>query len=354
MVVLEWILRWIVVPAKVIPYAMASAQWGYKLPVRRVLRLLWNWQWWLGVTLMALLAILLPSHFFTGLPHGTVSAQIWHVSLKIAVTYLLAVASWVLLLGWVAVLFERIPEPAHSRQAEIFCRNLRGGWRWIAAAFGAIIVVNLPVWPLTVTDGADIVGKIAIGIRIVLLAVVFVFLVFMFRSFLANAEKKTRFYWGILASLVWFGVTFAVASQDDIFPIPLVHWEWGDFVTFVFFVPFVASAVVWGWILPWKRIVALFINPRWLSAGVASFVAQTYLASFITKLVVGPTETNRSPSSLYNNVAMSLGLAFVVLQLAWLAALLNDSPLSVDANTADAKAHAPESAEHTDSEDPLP
>ena len=50
----EWVLRWIVVPAKVIPCAMASAQWAWRLPFRRVLRLLWNWRWWLAVVLAAL------------------------------------------------------------------------------------------------------------------------------------------------------------------------------------------------------------------------------------------------------------------------------------------------------------
>jgi uncharacterized membrane protein YphA (DoxX/SURF4 family) len=42
---------------------------------------------------------------FIGLPHGTVSAQVWAVVLKLAAAYLLVVGTWVFLLAWVATLF---------------------------------------------------------------------------------------------------------------------------------------------------------------------------------------------------------------------------------------------------------
>lgn len=112
MTFLEWIFRWVIVPAKVIPYAMATAQSGLRLPLRRVLRIIWNWRWWVAVVVAALLSIWLPGLFFAGEPHGTVSAQIWHVTLKLVVSYLLLVGSWVLLLGWTAVLFGRQVPPA--------------------------------------------------------------------------------------------------------------------------------------------------------------------------------------------------------------------------------------------------
>lgn len=104
---LVWIFRWIAVPAKVIPWAMASAQWGLRLPVRKIIRLLFNWRWWLAVIVAALVAVEWPSQFFTGLPHGTVSHQVWSVILKLAAAYLLAIVSWVLLLAWCAVLLSR-------------------------------------------------------------------------------------------------------------------------------------------------------------------------------------------------------------------------------------------------------
>jgi hypothetical protein len=105
--VLEWIFRWIVVPAKVIPHAMTSAQWGGRLPWRKLLRMMLNWHWWLGVATAALVGLLLPSYFFNGEPRGTVTHQVWAVSLKLAGAYLLAMASWVLLLAWAAVLLTR-------------------------------------------------------------------------------------------------------------------------------------------------------------------------------------------------------------------------------------------------------
>lgn len=105
MLKVDWVLRWIVVPAKVIPFASATAQWGWRLPWRRIFRLLRNWRWWLAVTIAAFAAIWIPGKLFAADPSGTVSAQIWHVGLKLALAYLLAVGSWVLLLGWVGVLF---------------------------------------------------------------------------------------------------------------------------------------------------------------------------------------------------------------------------------------------------------
>ena len=113
--VLEWVLRWLVVPAKLIPYAAASAQWGWRLPWRRVLGMLFNWRWWLAVVLAGLVGVWLPGRFFEGTPSGTVSAQVWHVTLKLTAAYLLGVGSWVLLLGWVATLFGRQqPPPAEE------------------------------------------------------------------------------------------------------------------------------------------------------------------------------------------------------------------------------------------------
>ena len=111
MKILEWIFRWIAIPAKVTAWAGASAQWGWRLPVRRIIRMLWNWRWWLGVTLAALLGVLLPSRFFSGNPHGTVAAQEWSVGLKLTAAYLLAMTAWVLVLGWFAVLFPKLAEP---------------------------------------------------------------------------------------------------------------------------------------------------------------------------------------------------------------------------------------------------
>jgi len=106
--VAEWVLRWIVVPGKIIPYAIASAQWGWRIPFRKIIRFLLDWRWWPAVVLAALVGVVLTGHFFSGLPEGTVSHQIWAVVLKLVGSYVLAIGSWVLLLGWAAVLLGRL------------------------------------------------------------------------------------------------------------------------------------------------------------------------------------------------------------------------------------------------------
>jgi hypothetical protein len=112
---LEWLLRWVVIPAKLIPYAMASAQWGWRLPLRRIIRFLFNWRWWLAAIAAALVAVSLPGHFFKGDPNGTVSHQVWAVVFKVTGTYLLAIASWVVLLAWAAVLMAQMkPDGEHG------------------------------------------------------------------------------------------------------------------------------------------------------------------------------------------------------------------------------------------------
>jgi hypothetical protein len=111
MVVLEWIVRWIVVPGKAIPFAAAAALWGWRLPAGRVVRFLFSVRWWVGVALAAAAGVWLPAHLFSSLPSGSVRAQEWHVGMKLAGAYLLAVASWVSLLAWWAKLFDRRRRP---------------------------------------------------------------------------------------------------------------------------------------------------------------------------------------------------------------------------------------------------
>jgi hypothetical protein len=123
---LEWFVRWVVLPAKLIPYAACSAQWGLGIPWRRMIRFLWNWRWWVGVAVAAFVGVWLPAQFFEKPPHGTVSAQVWSVILKLAATYVLAVGSWVLLLGWWATLFAR-PRIAPDDEELVAVPVLSGG-----------------------------------------------------------------------------------------------------------------------------------------------------------------------------------------------------------------------------------
>lgn len=112
--ILEWVTGWVIVPGKIIPYAAATAQWGWRIPWRRVLRVLWNWRWWLAVVPAALVSVRLPMRFFSWTPQGSVSWQVWSVVAKLAESYVLAVGCWVLLVAWLAVLFGRQLPPAEE------------------------------------------------------------------------------------------------------------------------------------------------------------------------------------------------------------------------------------------------
>jgi len=113
----EWFVRWIALPAKLIPAAAASAQWGLRLPIGRIVRLICNWKWWPAVALAAFFGVWLPSRFFDKPPAGSVSAQEWHVVLKLLGAYLLAIASWVFLLAWQATL-AALPRPQKEPPTE--------------------------------------------------------------------------------------------------------------------------------------------------------------------------------------------------------------------------------------------
>ena len=98
--VAEWVLRWIVVPGKIIAYSMASAQWGWRVPFRKIIRLLLNWRWWAVVVLASLVSVALPAHLFASFLQDPAASQVWEV----AGTYFVAIGCWVLLLAWAAVL----------------------------------------------------------------------------------------------------------------------------------------------------------------------------------------------------------------------------------------------------------
>jgi hypothetical protein len=104
---LLWLARWVVTPAVLLPFAQGAALHGlWKLPWRRSLLLIADWRWWLGVLLFALLGVLLPAHLFNNAPHGSVQAQELRVGLKLAASFLLIMVSWILSLGWLAILFD--------------------------------------------------------------------------------------------------------------------------------------------------------------------------------------------------------------------------------------------------------
>jgi hypothetical protein len=100
----ERALRWVILPGLLIPLC-GSAAWGLRrLLWKRVLSVWRDWRWWPAVLAAALIGVAWPSSFFTAFPHGSVSAQVWRVVLKLVAAYLLAIAAWIALLAWVATL----------------------------------------------------------------------------------------------------------------------------------------------------------------------------------------------------------------------------------------------------------
>ncbi len=104
---IEWFLRWIVIPALLIPFGAASVVRAWRLQWLNTLHVVHNWRWFFAVVVLALLGVALPGHFFTGTPSGTLHAQVWAVGLKIVGAYLLTFASWILLVAWVCALLKQ-------------------------------------------------------------------------------------------------------------------------------------------------------------------------------------------------------------------------------------------------------
>jgi hypothetical protein len=111
MPVLPWVVGWILAPVVLFPLAAASAVWGMRLPWRRVLRLIGVWQWWLAVVFAAVIGVALPSLIDAAMQSGSEPLSQWEIGLKEGVNGLLSVGSWLLLLGWLGVLFGRQQPP---------------------------------------------------------------------------------------------------------------------------------------------------------------------------------------------------------------------------------------------------
>lgn len=102
--VLPWALSWIALPIVVLPFAIASAQWSFRLPWASVLRVLFDVRWWFGVVLAALAGSALPNLMLAvsvNAPHD------WEFWLERLIRDSLFMASAVLLLAWFVILLDR-------------------------------------------------------------------------------------------------------------------------------------------------------------------------------------------------------------------------------------------------------
>ena len=106
--ILQWLLAWVVAPAIFFPFAASSAVCGWRLPWRRVLRLVCAWRWWLGVILVGTVGKWAELCFdrLRAWPY------VWDVDLptglKMGALDMLETGIWILLLVWFAVLFDPV------------------------------------------------------------------------------------------------------------------------------------------------------------------------------------------------------------------------------------------------------
>ncbi|HWE85304.1 MAG TPA: hypothetical protein VG267_10200 [Terracidiphilus sp.] len=122
----EWALRWVIVPGLLIPLGVGSAAWGLlRLPWRRAAGLWLSLTWWLVVVAWALIGEWWPQTWYAADPQGTVHAQMWHVGLKLAAAYLLAVTGLVKVLCWGAMLVN--PRPRNPMDEPVLSLGLSGG-----------------------------------------------------------------------------------------------------------------------------------------------------------------------------------------------------------------------------------
>jgi hypothetical protein len=329
LLIAEWVMRWVVVPAKIIPYTVASAQWGWRLPVRRVLRILWNWRWWPAVVLAALLSVWLPGWLFAGDPHGTVSAQIWHVSLKLIATYLLALGSWVLLLGWAAVLFERQrPLPESDDPTELF-KRLYASRRWVGMQFGWVLLwiwVNVAVlylpgidrWPVWLSVGLGVLYRISVAILALVVQAG------MMRKMISNDSRRVHLAWGTLAMLLWSVVFLVADSIQASLPGTFLQWAFVWLIAPVIYIPFAAASAMWGLRLPWRRVLRVVFAWRWwlgvIPAGAAGALTEIYIDGIRSYPYVWDVNM---PTGLKMSIADMLEMGVWILLLGWFAVLFN-------------------------------
>jgi hypothetical protein len=323
--ILIWIFRWIIVPAKAIPYAIASAQSGYRLPWRRVLHLLWNWRWWPAVVVAALLGVWLPGMMFAADPHGTLSAQIWRVSLKLAASYLLAMISWVLLVAWAAVLFARQQPTLEDDAITEIISRLRDSRRWICAEFGWILLLVFASFIVKrIPDELAWKLWVSVPLLVLLLIAGMVVQAGTMRSLLNGSAKRIRMIWGTLSMLFWIVTASGIAVSIVASHIPVVAWVVSCVVIPAFFIPVIATSANWGFLLPWQKILRLMCRRQWWLGLVAAFVVGAALPALISATAQsGNTTSSLWIEALRACVICVLAMGSWVLLLAWLAVLID-------------------------------
>lgn len=320
MTILESVLRWIVLPGELVPFAVVSACHGWRLPLSRPLRILFNWRWWLGVAAAALLAVRVSHRLFLGAPHGTVHAQIYRVVFKLLLAWLLPVLCWVLLLAWSGVLYARQPEPDEtSIDREIFA-HLRTNGKWVAAVFGWMVLSVLGEVLSAATSGSRFVS-IPVALVLILLAIV-IFVVFV-RSLMPGEAGRARIIWCALSELLWIAVATAISLVLTLWHSPFGTWVAGDVVAPALLIPLAAASAVWALRIPLKRIGHVVLDWQWW-LGILWAVFTADLLPWLISAALTSAEETRSlwNIALVGLLGGTLGAGATCILLALFAVLL--------------------------------
>lgn len=112
-------LGWFVVPGLLMPWFVASARWGLKLQFRRVMRVMFNWRWWLGLVIAMLVGIVLPGAIKTAFSAGRSTSNAWVNTMWSDLPDLITLATWVVLVGWVVTLLADGYKPAENTESSL-------------------------------------------------------------------------------------------------------------------------------------------------------------------------------------------------------------------------------------------
>lgn len=327
----EWVFRWIVTPGKVIPWAIASVVSGWRLPFGRVLRLLWNWRWWPSVIAAALVGVALPVHFFAGLPHGTVRQQTWAVIFKLSGSYLLIIASWVLLLAWAAVLLARQAQPSEDALDQQVLQRLYKSRLWLAALAGWVLLTALirlvsAHWPGSLGSR----DAFATTIAIVMLGLLVIAQAGILRSMVSVEEKRVRFIWGLLSTLVWTFLGVILAFLIEVPDIPLLLRIACLLLAPGVFIPIGALSSQRGFRLPWRRVPRVLSNWKWWVGVLVAVVVGFALPALLQPDPSHATYSSQGIPVLRHFVAELLALTSWILLMGWAGVLMDSNEPSAN------------------------
>jgi hypothetical protein len=321
---LIWIFKWIALPAKVIPHAVASAQWGWRLPWRKSLRLVLNWRWWSAVAVAALVGVALPGRFFKPEPSGSVSHQVWAVGIKLAGAYLLAITSWVLVLAWAAVLLGLETQFDAEELVENLFACLRSSRKWILGWVGWIALSWLFDFIMdALPEKINTNGWVIAPFAIVMMIAALVLQVGLIRAMTLREEKQVRPIWAALSVLAWLALSVGLWVLAYYWNRVIAVWIIDWIIVPALLIPFTAASSRWGFKLPWRRVVAFTWSWRWWTGIVFAVILGAGLPELI-KAFGTDDKTLRQGfvSTFWSDIPDLLTMITWILLMGWFAVLM--------------------------------